>query len=168
MGHHEHEKLATASLRVGVMTFSDTRDESSDKSGAILKDMLLAGGHTIAGYRILREDSELMRQALREWLAAPEFDAVITNGGTGLTARDGTVEVARSLFNKEMEGFGELFRWISFQQIGAAAMLSRACAGVVGDKMLICIPGSSKAVKLATSRLIIPQLPHMLWEVRRQ
>lgn len=168
MGHHEHEKLANASLRLGVMTFSDTRDESSDKSGAILKDLLTAAGHQIAGYRILREDTELMRQALHEWLVLPEFDAVVTTGGTGLTARDGTVEVARSLFNKEMEGFGELFRWISFQQIGAAAMLSRACAGVVGDKMLICIPGSSKAVKLATTRLIIPQLPHMLWEVRRQ
>ncbi|MBU1107939.1 MAG: MogA/MoaB family molybdenum cofactor biosynthesis protein [Candidatus Riflebacteria bacterium] len=168
MGHHEHEKLATASLDVGVMTFSDTRDENSDKSGAILKDMLENAGHKVIVYRIVREDPELMRQALQEWLMMPDLDAVITSGGTGLTARDGTVEVARSLFTKEMEGFGELFRWISFQQIGTAAMLSRACAGVVGDKMLICIPGSSKAVKLAAARLIVPQLPHMLWEIRRQ
>jgi molybdenum cofactor biosynthesis protein B len=168
MGHHEHEKLATASLNVGVMTFSDTRDENSDKSGAILKDVLKAAGHKVVVYRIVHEDPELMRQALQEWLLLPDLDAVVTNGGTGLTARDNTVEVARSLFNKEMEGFGELFRWISFQQIGAAAMLSRACAGVVDDKMLICIPGSSKAVKLAAVRLIVPQLPHMLWEIRRQ
>ncbi|EKD81864.1 MAG: MoaB, partial [uncultured bacterium] len=91
MGHHEHEKLAGASLRVGVMTFTDTRDESSDKSGAILKDLLGAAGHQIKGYRIVREDPELMRQALQEWLLSPEFDAVVTNGGTGLTARDGTV-----------------------------------------------------------------------------
>ncbi len=167
MGHHEHEKLAQISLRVGVMIFSDTRDASNDKSGNILKEMLIAAGHPVTGYRIVREDSQLMRQALEEWLVAAEFDAVITSGGTGLTARDNTVEVARSLFDKEMEGFGELFRWLSFQQIGAAAMLSRACAGVVADKMLICLPGSSKAVRLAAARLIVPQLPHMLWEIRR-
>ncbi|NLF95311.1 MAG: molybdenum cofactor biosynthesis protein MoaB [Candidatus Riflebacteria bacterium] len=168
MGNHEHEKLASASLRLGVMTFTDTRDESSDKSGGILKEMLAAAGHKITGYRVVREDPELMRQALAEWLQSAEFDAVITNGGTGLTARDSTVEVARSFFKKEMEGFGEIFRLISYHQIGAAAMLSRACAGVVGDKMLICLPGSSKAVRLATARLIVPQLPHMIWEVRRQ
>jgi len=168
MSSHEHEKLAGASLRVGVMTFTDTRDESSDKSGGILREMLLAAGHSIAGYRIVREDQSLMRQALTGWLQSAEFDAVITNGGTGLTARDSTVEVARSLFNKEMEGFGEIFRLISYHQIGAAAMLSRACAGVAGDKMLICLPGSSKAVRLATARLIVPQLPHMVWEIRRQ
>jgi len=168
MGNHEHEKLASANLRLGVMTFTDTRDESSDKSGVILKEMLAAAGHKIAGYRVVREDPELMRQALAEWLQSAEFDAVITNGGTGLTARDSTVEVARSFFTKEMEGFGEIFRLISYHQIGAAAMLSRACAGVVGDKMLICLPGSSKAVRLATARLIVPQLPHMVWEVRRQ
>ncbi|KAF1082813.1 MAG: Molybdenum cofactor biosynthesis protein MoaB [Candidatus Rifleibacterium amylolyticum] len=168
MGNHEHEKLASASLRLGVMTFTDTRDESSDKSGGILKEMLAAAGHKIAGYRVVREDPELMRQALAEWLQSGEYDAVITNGGTGLTARDSTVEVARSFFKKEMEGFGEIFRLISYHQIGAAAMLSRACAGVVGDKMLICLPGSSKAVRLATARLIVPQLPHMIWEVRRQ
>ncbi|PKL48029.1 MAG: molybdenum cofactor biosynthesis protein [Candidatus Riflebacteria bacterium HGW-Riflebacteria-2] len=168
MGHHEHEQYARTFLRVGVMTFTDTRDENSDKSGALLKEMLTAAGHKVAGYRIVREDQQLMRQALAEWLSGDDFDAVVTNGGTGLTARDSTVEVARSLFNKEMEGFGEIFRVISYHQIGAAAMLSRACAGVVGDKMLICLPGSSKAVRLATARLIVPQLPHMLWEVRRQ
>jgi len=168
MGHHEHEKLANTSLKVGVITFSDTRDENNDKSGAILKDMLKAAGHQIVEYRILREDPDLMFRELQKLLTSSDIDAVVTTGGTGLTARDSTVEVARSLFNKEMEGFGELFRWISFQQIGASAMLSRACAGMVGNKMLICIPGSSKAVKLAAARLIVPQLPHMLWEIRRQ
>ena len=168
MGHHEHEELAKASLSIGVMTFSDTRGESEDRSGAILKDMLTAAGHRIVAYRVVREEPDEMRQALEEWLKTPELDAIVSNGGTGLTARDSTVEVARSLFQKELEGFGELFRWISFQQIGAAAMLSRACAGVVGNKMLICLPGSSKAVKLAAARLIVPQLAHMLWEVRRQ
>ena len=92
---------------------------------------------------------------------------MITNGGTGLTARDGTVEVARSFFSKELEGFGELFRLISYHQIGAAAMLSRATAGLARGKALICLPGSSKAVKLAAERLLLPQLPHMVWEIRR-
>lgn len=168
MGHHEHEKMAAASLRIGIMTFSDTRDEASDKSGALLKEIIAAAGHKISAYALVREEPELMRLELQKWLALEELDAVITNGGTGLTARDDTVEVARSLFCKELDGFGELFRHISYQQIGAAAMLSRATAGRVGNKMLICLPGSSKAVKLAAERLILPQLPHMIWEIRRQ
>lgn len=168
MGHHDHEKLAAAKLRLGVMTFSDTRDEITDKSGDLLKNILGAAGHQIVVYRVVREDPDLMRQALNEWLVLPDLDAIITNGGTGLTARDGTVEVARSLFGKELDGFGELFRHISYQQIGAAAMLSRATAGRAGDKMLICLPGSTKAVKLAAERILLPQLPHMVWELRRQ
>lgn len=168
MGHHEHEKLAAANLKLGVMSFSDTRGEADDKSGAILKDILTAAGHQITGYRVVREDPDLMTTALQEWLARSEIDAIITTGGTGLTARDGTVEVARSLFSKELEGFGELFRLISFQQIGAAAMLSRATAGLAQGKMLICLPGSSSAVRLAATRLLLPQLPHMVWEIKRQ
>ncbi len=168
MGHHEHEKLAAASLRIGVMTFSDTRSEAEDKSGSVIKDLLAGGGHQIVCYRLVREDPEIMQAALGEWLGRQDLDAVVTNGGTGLTARDGTVEVARSFFSKELEGFGELFRLISYHQIGAAAMLSRATAGLAQGKMLVCLPGSSKAVRLAVTRLLLPQLPHMVWEIRRQ
>ncbi len=168
MGHHEHEKMAAASLKLGIMTFSDTRSEAEDRSGGILKDIMSGGGHKIMHYRVVREEPELMRSALAGWLADPELDAVITNGGTGLTARDGTVEIARGFFTKELEGFGELFRLISYQQIGAAAMLSRATAGLACGKMLVCLPGSSKAVKLAAERLLLPQLPHMVWETKRQ
>ncbi len=168
MGHHEHEKMAAASLRVGVMTFSDTRLAADDKSGAILQEILKAGGHTIAAYEVVKEDPELMLASLQAWLSRSDLDAIVTTGGTGLTARDGTVEVARRLFSKELDGFGELFRLVSYQQIGAAAMLSRATAGLASGKMLICLPGSSKAVRLAATRLILPQLPHMLWEIRRQ
>jgi molybdenum cofactor biosynthesis protein B len=167
MGHHEHEKMAAGNLRLGIMTFSDTRSEADDKSGTILKEIMSGAGHQILQYRIVREDPELMRSALEAWLADEKLDAVITNGGTGLTARDGTVEVARSFFSKELEGFGELFRLISYHQIGAAAMLSRATAGLARGKALICLPGSSKAVKLAAERLLLPQLPHMVWEIRR-
>ncbi|MDD3147183.1 MAG: MogA/MoaB family molybdenum cofactor biosynthesis protein [Candidatus Riflebacteria bacterium] len=168
MGHHEHEKLAAASLKIGVMTFSDTRSEAEDKSGTIIRELLADGGHQIVCYQLVREDPELMTAAISEWLQRPDIDAIITNGGTGLTARDGTVEVARSFFKKELEGFGELFRLISYHQIGAAAMLSRATAGLAHGKMLVCLPGSSKAVRLAVTRLLLPQLPHMIWEIRRQ
>ena len=168
MGHREHEKMAAASLKVGVMTFSDTRLAADDKSGAILQEILKAGGLTISAYEVVKEDPELMLASLQTWLSRPDLDAIVTTGGTGLTARDGTVEVARRLFSKELDGFGELFRLISYQQIGTAAMLSRATAGLASGKMLICLPGSSKAVRLAATRLILPQLPHMLWEIKRQ
>lgn len=168
MGHREHEKMAVASLRIGVMTFSDTRSPADDKSGALLQQIFRTGGHTIAAYEVVKEDSDLMLTALQTWLQRADLDAIVTTGGTGLTARDGTVEVARRLFSKELDGFGELFRLVSYQQIGAAAMLSRATAGLASGKMLICLPGSSKAVRLAATRLILPQLPHMLWEIRRQ
>ncbi len=168
MSHHEHEKMAAASLNIGVMTFSDTRSEAEDKSGRLLKEMLIAGGHRVPCYGVVREDPDKMRAALAEWLHRTDLDAVITNGGTGLTERDGTIEVARSFFSKELDGFGELFRLVSYQQIGAAAMLSRATAGLACGKMLICLPGSSRAVKLAAARLLLPQLPHMVWEINRQ
>lgn len=168
MSHHEHEKLADAFLKIGIMTFSDTRDELSDKSGAILREILETAGHEIVLYRVVREDTPTMSAALEEWLAVEKLDAIITTGGTGLTARDGTVEVARNFFSKELDGFGEIFRYISYRQIGAAAMLSRAVAGLAAGKMLVCLPGSSKAVKLAATQLLVPQLPHMVWEIKRQ
>ncbi|HNS08815.1 MAG TPA: MogA/MoaB family molybdenum cofactor biosynthesis protein [Candidatus Ozemobacteraceae bacterium] len=168
MGHREHEKMAAASLKIGVMTFSDTRSAADDKSGMILQEVFKAGGHAIVAYEVVKEDPGLMLTALQAWLNRSDLDAIVTTGGTGLTARDGTVEVARRLFSKELDGFGELFRMISYQQIGTAAMLSRATAGLASGKMLICLPGSSKAVRLAATRLILPQLPHMLWEIRRQ
>jgi len=168
MGHREHEKMAAASLKIGVMTFSDTRSAAADKSGMILQEVFKAGGHAIVAYEVVKEDPGLMLTALQAWLNRSDLDAIVTTGGTGLTARDGTVEVARRLFSKELDGFGELFRMISYQQIGTAAMLSRATAGLASGKMLICLPGSSKAVRLAATRLILPQLPHMLWEIRRQ
>ena len=166
MSHHEHEAQAPASLRIAVLTLSDTRTEAEDRSGAILKDELLAAGHQIVAYRLIREDPEGIEETLRAFLAL-DVDAVITNGGTGLTARDGTIEVARRLLQKELPGFGELFRALSFQQIGAAALLSRATAGLANGKILVCLPGSSKGVRLALRRILLNQLPHMVWEAGR-
>jgi molybdenum cofactor biosynthesis protein B len=166
MGHIEHEKLAEKQLKIGVLTLSDTRDEKSDKSGLIIRKLLIREGHSIVKYAVVREDPDVIRENLESWLSS-DLDAIITNGGTGLTARDGTVEVARKLFEKELDGFGELFRLLSFHQIGPAAMLSRATAGLAHGKILICLPGSSKGVNLAVERIILPQLSHMVWEANR-
>lgn len=167
MGHEEHEKQAQRCLKVAVITFSDTRDEISDTSGRIIIDELEAAGHKIADYAIVREDPAQIIDALKKIFESTQIDALITNGGTGLSSRDGTIEAVRRFFAPEIEGFGEIFRLLSYQQIGAAAMLSRAAAGVVNKKPVFCLPGSSKAVKLAMRRIIIAQLAHTHWEINR-
>ncbi|HOT26612.1 MAG TPA: molybdenum cofactor biosynthesis protein B [Candidatus Ozemobacteraceae bacterium] len=166
MSHHDHEAEAPKSLSLGVLTLSDTRGVAEDRSGALLKDLLSGAGHHIDAYAVIREDPGLIEATLIEWLSKP-LDAIVTNGGTGLTSRDGTIEVARRLMQKELEGFGELFRFLSFQQIGPAGMLSRSTAGLASGKILVCLPGSTKAVRLAAVRLLIPELPHMVREARR-
>lgn len=166
MSHQEHEAEAPRVLSLGVLTLSDTRDETTDKSGALLQDLFRQAGHLIVRYGVIREDPATIEATLRDWLAGP-LDAIVTNGGTGLTSRDGTIEVARRLMQKELDGFGELFRLVSYHQIGPAAMLSRATAGLAAGRILICLPGSTKAVRLAANRLIIPQLGHMIREARR-
>ncbi len=166
MSHTEHHAEAPARLTLGVLTLSDTRNESTDESGRLLRERLTAAGHAITQYAVIREDPTEMRTRLTEWLALP-LDAIVTNGGTGLTARDGTIEVARSLLDKELPGFGELFRLLSFHQIGPAAMLSRATAGLARGKILVCLPGSRGAVGLALERILIPELAHMVREARR-
>lgn len=166
MGHHEHEAEGPRSVAAAVLTLSDTRSEADDHSGRLLRELLTDAGHTISRYAVIREDPDLIEETLRSWLELP-VDVIITNGGTGLTSRDGTIEIAKKLFNKELPGFGELFRLVSYHQIGPAAMLSRATAGLACGKILICLPGSTKAVRLATERLILPQLGHLVRESRR-
>lgn len=159
--------MALRSLNIGVMTFSDTRDKSTDKSGEILIQLFEQAGHKIVCYEVVKEDPETMRARLVEWLENESLEAIVTTGGTGIAARDCTIEVARSLFLKELDGFGEIFRLISYQQINTAAMLTRATAGLARGKILACLPGSSKAVRLAAERMLIPELPHMVWETQR-
>ena len=167
MGHHEHENQEKASHSIAVVTFTDTRDKNTDKSGALIIQLLEEAGHDLADYKIVKEDQGLMKNCFEQLLERSDVDAVVTNGGTGLSKRDNTIEVVKPFFEKELEGFGEIFRQISYQQIGAAAMLSRATAGINGEKAVFCLPGSSKAVKLAMQRIILPQLSHLLWEARR-
>lgn len=155
-----------------VVTISDTRTEDDDVSGDLIKNRLRDAGHAVAFYRIVPDDAETIRTVLLH--LAGRVEVVVTTGGTGISRRDTTIEVAERLIQKPLPGFGELFRALSFEEIGAAAILSRATAGVYGaedgpaETLLFCCPGSQNAVTLALDRLIVPDLRHIVWEVVRQ
>jgi molybdenum cofactor biosynthesis protein B len=166
MGHEEHRHEAPRSVRVFVVTASDTRGEAEDESGAFLRASLATAGHALAGYRVVKDEPDAIRAALRD-AAAADADAVIVNGGTGIAARDRTYEAVAALLEKRLDGFGELFRMLSFAEIGAAAMLSRAVAGVWGGRAVFSVPGSLAAVRLAWERLIGPELGHVVRELRK-
>jgi molybdopterin adenylyltransferase len=161
MSVHDHEKHGRANLKVGIITASDSRTLDTDASGQIIRTLLQEAGHQVAYYEILPDDSEKISAALVSNLE--NLDAIIVNGGTGITSRDGTTEVVKSLLDKELEGFGELFRMLSFQEIGPAAMMSRAIAGVRHGKFIAALPGSPDACRLAMEKLLIPQLGHITY-----
>ncbi len=161
MSAHDHEKHARANLKVGVITASDSRTLETDESGQLIRTMLQAAGHRVNYYAIVPDDSEKISAALVRNLE--NLDAIIINGGTGITARDDTAEVVKSVLDKELEGFGELFRMLSFQEIGPAAMLSRAVAGVRHGKFIAALPGSPDACRLAMEKLLIPELGHITY-----
>jgi len=153
-------------VRIFVVTASDTRTEAEDGSGAFLRAAAAAAGHAIAGYRIVKDEPAAIRAALDE-AAAAGADAVLVNGGTGIAARDRTYEAVAALLEKRIDGFGELFRMLSFEEIGAAAMLSRAVAGVWGGRAVFSVPGSEAAVRLAWEKLIGPEIGHVVRELRK-
>lgn len=161
MSVHDHQKHARANLKVGVITASDSRSPETDESGKLIRTLLEAAGHLVVYYEILPDDGEKISAALVNNL--PNLDAIIINGGTGITARDGTTEVVKSVIDKELEGFGELFRMLSFQEIGAAAMMSRAVAGVRHGKFVAAVPGSPDACRLAMEKLLLPELGHIAY-----
>lgn len=166
MGHEDHRREAPASLRVFVVTASDTRSEVDDASGAFLRAALTAAGHALAGYRIVRDEPGEIRAALDE-AARGGADAIVVNGGTGIAARDRTYEAVAGILEKRIDGFGELFRMLSFQEIGSAAMLSRAVAGVWDGRAVFSVPGSEAAVRLAWEKLLAPELGHVVRELRK-
>jgi molybdenum cofactor biosynthesis protein B len=161
MSVHEHEIHGRKNLKVGVITASDSRTPETDESGKIIRTLLEAAGHRVDYYEILPDDREKIAAALVNNLE--NLDAIVINGGTGITARDSTTEIVRSVIEKELEGFGELFRMLSFEEIGAAAMMSRAIAGVRRGKFVAAIPGSPDACKLAMEKLLIPELGHITY-----
>ena len=154
------------SIECAVITVSDTRTELDDKSGALIQSMLQEAGHEVVGYRLVKNDAQQITQALTHMLAGRARFVMLT-GGTGPGTRDITVETVQSLLEKELSGFGELFRILSYEEIGAATILSRATAGRIGNKFVVCCPGSSGAVRLALSEILIPELAHILREMNR-
>ncbi len=147
-------------LTIAVMTASDTRDESTDRSGALLIERLEGAGHRLAGRRVVPDDVYRIRAVVSGWIADPEVNVVLTTGGTGVTGRDGTPEAVAPLLDKEIPGFGEVFRMISFEEIGTSTLQSRALAGVANATYVFCLPGSSGACRTAWDRLIVEQLDY--------
>ncbi|MEM7625529.1 MAG: MogA/MoaB family molybdenum cofactor biosynthesis protein [Planctomycetota bacterium] len=165
----QHRRAAAnRRARCAVLTVSDTRTRETDKGGQLITRHLETAGHEVVDYQIVKDEPLEISNQLRGWLSDHNpFDSILTTGGTGISSRDTTVEVARQLLTKELEGFGELFRMLSYEEVGPAAMLSRAVAGLAGDTLLFTLPGSTNAVELAMSKLILPELPHLIWERSR-
>jgi len=164
----QHRAAAAGqTARCAVLTVSDTRTKQTDKAGRIIVDALEAAGHTIVHYDIAKDDPAQIKNLLQSWLDTGQLDLIVTTGGTGIASRDTTIEVVERLIDKKLEGFGELFRMLSWQEVGPAAMLSRAVAGLATETLIFSLPGSTNAVRLAMQKLIAPELPHLVWERQR-
>ncbi|GAX91767.1 MogA/MoaB family molybdenum cofactor biosynthesis protein [Effusibacillus lacus] len=166
MSTEEHRKEAPKTVSCMVITVSDTRTEETDKSGQLMIQLLKENGYQVVDYRIVKDDYESIRNLIAEGAANPEVEAILLNGGTGITDRDTTYEAVDSMLEKKMPGFGEIFRYLSFtEDIGPAAILSRAIAGVCKGTAVFSTPGSTGAVKLAMTRIIVPELAHVMREI---
>lgn len=163
----EHKSQAPPSVRCAVVTVSDTRTRETDTGGREVIDRLLAAGHVVAAREIVPDDPARMRPLLEQWRDGTDIDAILMTGGTGLASRDQTYETVTSLLTKPLPGYGELFRLLSYQEIGPAAILSRATGGLIGRVVLLTMPGSPAAVRLAMEKIILPELPHLVREARR-
>ena len=167
MSHIDHKATSPTSVRCYVLTISDTRTVETDTGGRAIAELLEAAGHEVAGRSIVKDDPDAIRSTLMAQLDGSTAHVIITTGGTGITSRDSTYEVVCNLFDKRLEGFGELFRMLSYQDIGPSAMLSRACAGTAQGKIIITLPGSVNAVRLGMTKLIVPELGHLVRELSR-
>ena len=167
MSHKEHKKHAREGINCAVLTVSDSRTRENDTSGEIIKRFLEENNHKVVFYDVLKDDKKQIEKIMKKLISNPDVEVIITNGGTGISKRDITIEVISKFIEKELTGFGELFRYLSYKEIGSPAIMSRALAGVVRSSVIICIPGSVNAVKLAMEKLILPELGHMVWEVNR-
>jgi molybdenum cofactor biosynthesis protein B len=168
MSHTQHQQSAKdITARCAVITLSDTRTRDSDTSGQIIQALLTTAGHHVAHYDLIKDDPAELEPLLLKLAMDADVDALLTNGGTGIARRDQTIAVVEKMIDQPLPGFGELFRMLSWQQVGAAAMLSRATAGLTRGKAIFAMPGSSKAVELAMTQLILPQIRHILYELRK-
>jgi len=163
----EHKALGPRQVRCFVLTVSDTRTEDTDTSGNSIVELLTAHGHIITGRAIIKDEPTLVRETILREQQRGDAQVIITTGGTGITSRDGTYEAVVSLLDKELPGFGELFRMLSYQEIGSAAMMSRATAGLSRRCIVAALPGSESAVRLAMEKLLIPELAHLVQQANR-
>ena len=163
----QHRAAAPEQVRCAVVTVSDTRTVETDRSGQLIQEKLRAAGHEIMDYAIVKDEPDQIIDALSRLVAHPECDAIIFNGGTGIARRDTTFDAVDARLQKRLDGFGELFRSLSYAEIGAAAMLTRATAGVINGTVIFLTPGSSNAVALAMDKLIGPELAHVVFEMRK-
>ena len=171
MGYTDHTHQANQRqepIRCVVITISDTRTVDTDTSGQLIQTVLHEAGHRVIHYQIVPDEPDELAEAIHQAVIRADCEVILTNGGTGIARRDATIEAVEPLLDKRLPGFGELFRMLSYQEIGAGAMLSRAMAGVVHRRLIFCMPGSSNAVKLAMNALILPELNHLVWELVRQ
>jgi molybdenum cofactor biosynthesis protein B len=163
----EHKAQAPRSIRCFVVTVSDTRTFETDTGGRAIAELLTAAGHRVVGRAIVKDDPAEVRNAVHGQIAAGSAQVIITTGGTGITSRDSTYEAIHALLEKELTGFGELFRMLSYGEIGPAAMMSRATAGLAHGCIIAALPGSEAAVRLAMEKLLLPELGHMVQQAGR-
>jgi molybdopterin adenylyltransferase len=163
----EHRSQGPQQVRAAVITISDTRTKETDTSGKTIVDLLSNVGHKVLSWEIVPDEPERIRTLIEQLRRRPELDAILLTGGTGVGSRDQTFETISALLTKTLPGFGELFRMLSFPEIGAAAMLSRATGGLIDRTVVLAMPGSTNAVKLAMEKLILPEIAHLVREARR-
>ncbi len=163
----EHKARGPVSIECGIITCSDTRTPETDKSGQLIRELLTQEGHRIGAYHVVKDEPVEVRKLVQQLGGTPGLEVLILNGGTGISQRDSTFEAVDGVLEKRLTGFGEIFRYLSYKDIGSSAMLSRATAGLYQGKVIFSIPGSSGAVRLAMEALILPELPHIVGEMRK-
>jgi molybdopterin adenylyltransferase len=164
---HAHRESAPDRVRIAIVTISDTRTSATDTGGDTIEELMRDAGHEVVKRSIVKDDAARIRAELGGLISRPDIDAVVTTGGTGVSARDTTYDVVERMLEKKLEGFGEIFRMLSYEEVGAAAILSRAIGGSVGPKFVACLPGSRNAVRLAVEKLLAPEISHVVFELRK-
>ncbi len=163
----KHRESAPETVRVAILTISDTRTPETDTGGDTAEEVLTGVGHEVVHRGIVKDEASRIRTELVDLLARSDVDAIVTTGGTGISARDTTYEVVERMIEKRLDGFGEIFRMLSYEEIGAAAILSRSVAGAVGTKLVACLPGSRNGVRLAVEKLLAPEIAHVVFELKK-
>jgi molybdenum cofactor biosynthesis protein B len=164
---HQASGAMYGPLGFAVLTMSDSRTPETDTSGRFIREAVTSAGHQVVRYALVKDDPHQIRLELRAALADPQVAVIVTNGGTGISLRDNAYETVVALLDKQLDGFGELFRMLSYQEIGAAAMLSRAVGGIARGKVVFSLPGSTKAVRLGMEKLVLPQAGHLYFELQK-